>query len=91
LLGNSLETEDGAFSEIVAAKQNAVTHKPQSMSFEEAATLGVSLATIGQAMYYTMQLEDWPRSEHVQANGKTALVYGASSATGAVAVQIAKL
>lgn len=89
--GNSLNVEDGAFAEVITAKEHAVFHKPEDMSFEEAATMAVALVTVGQVFYHTMGLEHWPVADGAQANGRTIMVYGASSATGTIAVQIAKL
>jgi NADPH:quinone reductase-like Zn-dependent oxidoreductase len=59
------------------------------MTFEETATLGVGLTTIGQTLYMTLGFplpgEKQPEEE------KFILIYGGSSATGTLAIQFAKL
>ena len=64
---------------------------PDDMSFEDASTLGVGIVTVGQGMYQSMGLP-WLEmgKETVQRNGPI-LIYGGSTATGAYAIQFAKL
>lgn len=38
--------EDGAFAEIIAAKEGLMARIPNSLSFEEAATFGVGIGTV---------------------------------------------
>lgn len=59
------------------------------MSFEDAATLGVGLTTIGQTLYMTLKLP-LPNEKPV-ADSTFILIYGGSSATGTLAIQFAKL
>jgi NADPH:quinone reductase-like Zn-dependent oxidoreductase len=58
------------------------------MSFEDAATLGVGVTTVGQALYQSLGLP-------LPASGARAdvpiLIYGGSSATGTLAIQYARL
>ena len=58
------------------------------MSFEEAATLGVGVTTVGQALYQSLGLPypTEPTKEKVHL-----LIYGGSTATGTLAIQYAKL
>ena len=61
---------------------------PDSLSFEDAATLGVGLSTTAQALYQDLKLP-LPTSP---ATEKTyLLIYGGSTATGTLAIQFAKL
>jgi NADPH:quinone reductase-like Zn-dependent oxidoreductase len=46
--------EDGAFGEIITAKGDIQIHIPDNMSFEEAATLGVGISTVGQGLYQSI-------------------------------------
>lgn len=61
---------------------------PESYSFEEAATFGVSVMTCGQGLYQQMGLA-WPNDP---TKGKEIiLIYGGSSAMGTMGVQLAAL
>lgn len=86
--GNVLEPEDGAFAERVAVKADVQMRIPDSMSFEEAATLGVGVVTCGQGLFQQMglNLPDQPSTK-----GEFILIYGGSSATGTLGIQFAKL
>lgn len=85
--GNSYEPEDGAFAEFIAVKADVGIRIPDNVSFEEAATLGVGVFTVGQGLYQSMQLElpDAPAHE-----AKPILIYGGSTATGTLGLQFAK-
>jgi NADPH:quinone reductase-like Zn-dependent oxidoreductase len=58
------------------------------LSFEEAATLGVGVTTVGQGLYQSLKLPlpDKPATEKTYL-----LIYGGSTATGSLAIQYAKL
>ncbi|KIV95470.1 hypothetical protein PV10_03124 [Exophiala mesophila] len=85
---NELEAEDGAFAERIAVKADVALRIPDNMSFEEAATLGVGLITVGQGLYQQMGLN---RPSNPTTNGEYILIYGGSSATGTLGIQFAKL
>ena len=61
---------------------------PESMSFEETASMGVGVTTIGQALYHDLKLP-WP-IEPVETPFPI-LIYGGSTASGTLAIQYAKL
>jgi len=86
--GNAVQPEDGAFGEYVVAKAGLQLKVPDGVSFEEAATLGVGITTIGQGLYQSLglPLPDSPSKEKFPV-----LIYGASTATGTLAVQFVKL
>ncbi|KAF2641170.1 putative zinc-binding oxidoreductase ToxD [Massarina eburnea CBS 473.64] len=91
---NHLWPENGAFAEYLVA--NIVMKIPKGKSFEEAATAGVALNTVGQGLYQEMELP-WPESKEAEAalkegaeKGKI-LIWGGSSAMGAMGIQFAKL
>lgn len=84
------EPEDGAFAEYVVAMGD-ITHKiPDHMSFEDAASLGLQVYTVGQGLYQSLELP-WP-TEPVKPEDKfPILIYGGSTAMATLAIQMAKL
>lgn len=62
---------------------------PESMSFEETATLGTGITSVGQILYMTMKLP--LPAEPPAENAPCILIYGGSCATGTLAIQFAKL
>jgi NADPH:quinone reductase-like Zn-dependent oxidoreductase len=88
--GNEVHGEDGAFGEFATGKGDLLMRIPDSMSFEDAATLGVGVITVGQGLYQEMGLP-FPDGSQGSANGKPILIYGGSSATGMAGIQFAKL
>jgi NADPH:quinone reductase-like Zn-dependent oxidoreductase len=70
----------GAFAEYVCADENALTIKPASMTFEEAATLPQAAVLALQGLRDKRQVQP----------GQKVLINGAGGGTGSFAVQIAK-
>jgi NADPH:quinone reductase-like Zn-dependent oxidoreductase len=58
------------------------------MSFEEGSTLGTGLISCGQGLYQQLGL---PLPNDPTSSPSAVLIYGASTATGTLAVQLAKL
>ena len=85
---NQLQLEDGAFAEYIVAKGDLQIHIPENLSFEEAATLGVGTLTIGQSLYQSLKL---PLPTEPTKESLPVLIYGGSTARGALAIQSAKL
>jgi NADPH:quinone reductase-like Zn-dependent oxidoreductase len=85
---NAVQPEDGAFAEYIVAKGDVQIHIPGNLSFQEAATLGVGISTVGQGLYQSLKLAlpTEPTKEPTQI-----LIYGGSTATGTLAIQFAKL
>jgi NADPH:quinone reductase-like Zn-dependent oxidoreductase len=71
----------GAYAEYVAVKEKTVFPKPETVTFEDAATLPIAGLTALQAV----------RDQGRIAPGKKALINGASGGVGTFAVQIAKI
>lgn len=69
-------------------KPDVATRVPDTLSMEEAATLGVGITTVGQGMYQSLGLP-WPTTPAAQPF--PILIYGGSTATGTLAIQLAKL
>lgn len=86
--GNTGQPEDGAFGEHIVAKGDIQIQIPENLSFEEAATLGVGVTTVGQGLYQSLKL---PLPNHPATTPFFVLVYGGSTATGSLAIQYAKL
>lgn len=76
----------GAFAEHIAAKGDLQIKI--EIPFEEAATLGVGITTVGQGLYQSLGLPFPPAKVDKPTS---ILIYGASTATGSLAVQFAKL
>ena len=85
---NRLQLEDGAFAEYIVAKGDMQMIVPPQMTFEEAATLGVGVVTVGQALYQSLQL---PLPTAPAKEALPVLIYGGSTATGTLGIQFAKL
>jgi len=69
-------------------KDGHAAKTPNGMSFEDTATLGVGVTTVGQALYMTLKL---PLPTEPAKTSFPILIYGGSTATGTLAIQYAKL
>ncbi|KAJ5819951.1 hypothetical protein N7474_005542 [Penicillium riverlandense] len=85
---NSVQPEDGSFAEYIVVKGDTAIRVPANLSFQEAATLGVGISTVGQALYQSLKLAlpTDPIKDQTPI-----LIYGGSTATGTLAIQFAKL
>ena len=86
--GDATQLENGAFAEYIVAKGDLQSPIPEGMSFEEAATLGVGISTVGQGLYQSLKL---PLPAEPAKEPFPVLIYGGSTATGTLAIQFAKL
>lgn len=86
--GNASQHEDGAFAEYIVVKGDLQMKIPDHMSFQDAATLGVGINTVGQALYQSLKLA--LPTEPIK-DATPILIYGGSTATGTLAIQFAKL
>jgi len=85
---NATNTEDGCFAEYAVVKGDVQMKMPDSMTIEDAATLGVGVSTVGQGLYQSLKL---PLPNQPAKEPFPLLIYGASTATGTLAIQYAKL
>ena len=85
---NPLHVEGGAFAQYIVVKGDVQIRIPDNIGFEEAATLGVGIATVGQGLYQKMKLP-WPTTPAKEK--LPLLIYGGSTATGILGIQFAKL
>ena len=87
--GHAASYCNGAFREYVSADTDLLIRIPDHMSFDEASTLGMDISTAAQALYQWLPL---PLPTHdAQPTNRTILIYGGSSATGSLSIQLAKL
>lgn len=92
--GNDANPETGAFARYIISKGDLVVRIPDAVTWEEAATVGVALITVGLALYHFLPLplpgiDEKPIKESESA--APILIYGGSTATGTIAIQFAKL
>ncbi|KAK2592575.1 hypothetical protein QQS21_009720 [Conoideocrella luteorostrata] len=85
---NIVRPEDGTFAEHIIVKGDLQIKIPDNVTFEQAATLGIGITTIGQSLYQNFNL---PRVNELTKKHGTILIYGGSTATGTLAIQYAKL
>ncbi|ATZ56026.1 hypothetical protein BCIN_12g05640 [Botrytis cinerea B05.10] len=86
--GNTNDKESGTFAEAIFAPDGIFTKIPDSMSFEDAATIGVAILSTGQALYMNLNL---PLPTEPSKTPFPILIYGGSTTCGAMAIQFAKL
>ncbi|KAM0189353.1 hypothetical protein ACHAPI_010119 [Fusarium lateritium] len=79
---------NGGFAQFVSVPEMLLLRLPDWMTFEQGATLGVGLLTVGLSLYHTMKL---PLPYSGQTTDQYILVYGGGTATGGLAIQAAKL
>lgn len=90
--GNKYELEDGAFAEYIMAKGDLQLKIPDNMTFTQAATLGLGVATVGQGLYqHALKLRLPSLSPQQDQERTNILIYGGSTATGALGIQYARL
>lgn len=87
-LGDPADHANGTFAQHIKAKVGTHLKIGDNVSFEDAATLGVGITTVAQGLYQELGLPLLP--EKVK-EPTPILIYGASTATGTLAIQYAKL
>jgi NADPH:quinone reductase-like Zn-dependent oxidoreductase len=85
---NPAEPLNGAFAGYVAARGGLVMKVPVWMSSEDASTVALGAATAGQALYQSLGL---PLPTAIAMGPSYVLVYGGSTATGTMAIQLLRL
>ena len=88
---NSREPSIGAFSEYVAADGDLLLKLPDSMSFEDGATIGIGLGTALLCIFQELGLSGPLYPREPSADPEFVLVTGGSTATGTRTVQLLKL
>lgn len=87
--GNGVQPEDGAFAEYIVAKGDILIKLPESLGFDEAATLPLGVGTVMQGLYQKGLKLNSPYEPTKEK--PFVLIYGGATATGALGIQCAKL
>ncbi|RYP05478.1 hypothetical protein DL765_009827 [Monosporascus sp. GIB2] len=90
---NPSDKAGGAFAEFALARDNASCRVPESLSFAQAASMGVSIAAAGLALFQAPGLQlPMPQLDNAQGQeSTTVLVSGGATATGTMATQLLKI
>lgn len=81
---------DGGFQHYSISRAISTSHLPDDVSFEEGSVIPLALATSVMGLYPSGRLElPLPQATKPSPIGKVILVWGGSSSTGSVAVQLA--
>lgn len=83
------EPFDGVFAQFAMVKGDVQMKIPDSLTFEQAATLPLGVMTVGQGLYQKALKLDLPA--HSGPRDEWILIYGGSSATGSLGIQFAKM
>ena len=82
------QLEDGSFAEFAMVKDGHLAKLPEGMGYEETASMGAGVTTVGQALYHELKLP-WPTEPTKEPF--PILINGGSTATGTLAIQYAAL
>lgn len=88
-LAHAANYAQGSFREYILADADLVISIPPHLSFAEASTVGMGISTASQALYQSLSLP-LPDIEP-KLTDQTILIYGGSTSTGSLAIQLAKL
>ncbi|KAF9769022.1 hypothetical protein IL306_013617 [Fusarium sp. DS 682] len=86
---HEMRTPHGAFAEYAIAPYYTTFHIPDSVSYEEAATIPLAAYTSACALFQQLEIpEPWSPLAKTETK-RPLLIYGASTATGAYAIKLA--
>jgi aspyridone synthetase trans-acting enoyl reductase len=89
---NASDKTAGAFAEYALATEDLTCHLPETLSFTQGCSLGLSVATAGLALFQAPGLQlSMLRLEDAKDIGEFVLVSGGATATGTMATQLLKL
>ncbi|KAL5333232.1 GroES-like protein, partial [Aspergillus crustosus] len=86
---DALDKTKGAFAEFALAEEDICCRIPETFSFTQACSIGLSMATAGLALFQRLGLGLGMQGEG--ASGETVLISGGATATGTMATQLLKL
>ncbi|POR35117.1 hypothetical protein TPAR_04686 [Tolypocladium paradoxum] len=84
---NASDKTAGAFAEYALATEDLSCHIPEALSFTQACSMGLAIATAGLALFQAPGLE----LSMQRGTGEAVLVSGGATATGTMATQLVKL
>ncbi|CAG9949023.1 unnamed protein product [Clonostachys rosea f. rosea IK726] len=89
---NLVNPDDGVFAEVASVVGDLQMRMPDSLSFEQAATLGLGTGTVGQGLFQKGLKLEWPNlgSAGTVKRDEPVLIYGGGTATGTLGIQFAK-
>lgn len=89
---NPADKKAGAFAEYILAPESMLLRLPDHVTWEQAASLGlVGHGTVAQAMWSCFGLQATPDQPAEGLEAEYVLVYGGSTATGTMAIQMLRL
>ncbi|KAI1017795.1 hypothetical protein LB504_003821 [Fusarium proliferatum] len=89
---NLVNPDAGAFAEVISVIGDLQMRMPDSLTFQQAATLGLGTGTVGQGLFQKSLKLRLPSAavSDVTRHDEPVLIYGGGSATGALGIQFAK-
>lgn len=87
--GNLVNADDGVFAESAIVVGDVQMKIPDSMSFEQATTIGLGSFTVGQGLFQKALKLDYPSTSPTHKNVHI-LISGGATATGALGIQFAR-
>ncbi|KIY04079.1 uncharacterized protein Z520_00771 [Fonsecaea multimorphosa CBS 102226] len=84
------QPEDGAFAEYIVTKGDVLMKRPHGLSFEKASTVSLGAITCGQGLFQKALKLNLP-DDPVTSSKPFVLIYGGSTATGSLGIQLATL
>lgn len=90
---NASDKTAGAFAEYALATEDLSCHVPENLSFEQACSMGLGIATAGLALFQAPGLHlEMPRPKSSSENTPSfVLVSGGATGTGTMATQLLKM
>lgn len=89
----SQKSEQGGFQELVIASQASVAILPDAISYEDGVVLPLAVSTAAAGLFQPqaegLGLDKPSTSSGTEKNGKTLLLWGASSSVGTATIQLA--
>lgn len=87
--GDHRNPENGAFAEYILAKADLQYKIPDHMTFEDAASLGAGVMSANMALYLKLGLTEEPERVEPDSKGQYVLIYGGSTASASIMIQMA--